>query len=292
MGARSGGAGAGAGAATVRVLGSTIIDGESLTGRQRPLVAALVYHRRRGASTEVLIDAVWPAGMPRSARASLQNQIGRLRRTFGDDLIVHDGSGYHLGGVADVEDFERRARRWLARPAGHAVIEPLHRVAGLWRGVPYADLVDLPDVDAERARLTELHAQVLDHLAVSRIAVGDLRGAAADLAALTEADPFREQRWGLLMVALHLNGRRTEALAAFDRAERRLAGELGTTPSPELHRLESRIRSASSADPTLRSRPALLSELAGLLDLDGRRGGSRCRHVERRPPPRRPCRVT
>ena len=87
----------------VAVLGSARVHGSAVTPGQRALVAALVLHRRDGATTDALIDAVWPHGAPNSGRASVQNQIARLRRRLGLRSITHIDGRYQLAGSTDVD---------------------------------------------------------------------------------------------------------------------------------------------------------------------------------------------
>src|SRR3546814_5020932 len=98
-----------------RLLWPTTVACEPVTARQRAILAALVLHRRRALTTELLIDAVWSDDVPRAARQSLQNQITRLRRRFGADLVVTDGTGYRLGWATDVGRFDLLATTWLAQ---------------------------------------------------------------------------------------------------------------------------------------------------------------------------------
>ena len=234
----------------VTVLGTTTVGGVALTKRQRAIVAALALHEPRGASTEALIDAVWTDDVPRAARQSLQNQITRLRRQFGADLIETDPAGYRLRRPTDVGDFEDAVSGWLGRPASPLAVTPLESGLTLWQGTPYADLPDHHAVEPERTRLEELHAQAGEHLAVCRMTAGDLRGATTDLAVLVEHQPYREHRWGLLMLALHLDRRRADALAVYQRAAERFARDLGTQPSAAMRRLRSEIEQDSPIDLT------------------------------------------
>lgn len=236
--------------AVATALGRTAVDGATLTRRQRSVIAALIFHRQSGASTETVIDAVWGEEVPGSARQSLQNQIARLRARFGTDLIVTDAAGYHLGRACDVDDFERTLHPALRRPASADAVSVLETCLRAWRGTPYIDLPDHHGVDIERARLVELHAQGVEHLAAARLAAGDARRAVPELAALTEDDPYRERRWELLMLALQVEGRRTEALAVFARAARRFALDLGTQPSRRMQRLRARIERGEEIDLT------------------------------------------
>ena len=92
---------------SVSVLGPTTIGTQSVTPRQRSLVAALALAGNCGADIEELADAVWAGRPPGSSRSSLQNQMTRLRRTHGDRLIVCEHARYRLDRPTDVEHFER-----------------------------------------------------------------------------------------------------------------------------------------------------------------------------------------
>lgn len=229
---------------TVAVLGPTTVDGSTVTDRQRALLAALVFHRD-GADTPTLIDAVWGGTAPRSARQSLQNQVSRIRSRWGVDMIVTEGTTYRLCADTDVEHVSTVAERWLGRPAEPRAVPAFEAAVERFRGTAYADLHEYRPAEPERARLGELHLQLAESLAVSRLLAGDASQAARELAGLTEQDPFREKGWALLMVALNRSGRRTDALAAYERAAETLRRELGTEPSVELQRLRDEVDSGT-----------------------------------------------
>lgn len=235
--------------ARVRVLGPTTIDGTTPTRAQAAIVAALALGGTRPTSTEQLIDAVWTEKVPPSARQSLQNQITRLRRRFGDGLVTTGRGGYLLGWRADVDDFERTVAPWLERPPARAAIEPLAAGLSLWRGEPFQELTGLHEADAERTRLVTLRDDATEQLARARIRAGDLRRAAADLAAHVHGTPYCEQLWGLWMLALHLDGRRTDALAVYRDAAERLGDDLGVEPSEPLRRLRDQVERGGDVDP-------------------------------------------
>src|SRR5258708_13011924 len=64
--------------------------------RLRALLAYLLLHANRPVSADQLIDEVWGPEPPKTAAASLQNYISRLRRAIGTALIVSQAPGYLL----------------------------------------------------------------------------------------------------------------------------------------------------------------------------------------------------
>ncbi|MHB1139205.1 MAG: AfsR/SARP family transcriptional regulator [Microthrixaceae bacterium] len=221
-------------------MGSTTAGGAPVTARQRALLAALVLHRD-GADTTTLVDAVWGERGPASARQSLHNQVSRLRAQLGTDLIVTEGATYRLTAPTDVDRVTAVADRWLGRPATTRAVAELRGAVSAFRGTPYADLADHDVAEPERARLSELHLQLVEHLAQGLLIAGDTDRAAQELAMLTELDPFRDRSWALLMVALQRSGRRTDALAAYERAATVLRRELDVEPSPHLQQLRAEV---------------------------------------------------
>ena len=231
----------GAGALTaVAVLGSTTAGGAPVSARQRALLAALVL-RRDGADTPTLVDAVWGGRAPASARQSLHNQVSRLRAQWGSDLIVTEGTVYRLTAPTDVDHVTTVADRWLGRPAEVRAVTALRSAVAAFRGTPYADLLDHELVEPERARLTELRVQLVELLARTLLVAGDTNRAAQELVMLTELAPFSDRSWALLMVALQRAGRRSDALAAYERAATLLRRELGVEPSPALQQLRAEV---------------------------------------------------
>lgn len=233
--------GRGEGERTVAVLGSALLDGQELSPRQRSLIAGLTFHRSAGATTGMLIDAVWGTAAPGSARQSLQNQIARIRQRFGNDAIVTDGFRYRLGRPCDVDSFERLIGPWVGGPADVAAIPELERGLALWRGIPFEDLEDHEGAEAERACLAELRCVAAERLAACRIASGDLCTAIGSLTGLVETEPYRERGWELLILSLHLSGRRTDALATYQRLAARLTAELRCQPSAAIQRLHAAV---------------------------------------------------
>jgi DNA-binding SARP family transcriptional activator len=244
----------------VRTIGGITIDDKAVTASQRPLVAALALSRRTGASIDTLSDAVWPSYPPPTAKQSIQNQIARLRHSFGADLIVTTGDRYQLAADTDVGEVDRLTllcdRPVLTTTDARAMADLLHR----WNGEPYADLPDNPAAQAERARLQHAHSRLIETLARHQLADpgADHHATIVDLTVRTSIDPLHEHAWELLVVALHLVGRRTEALRTYARFTEVLDREIGAEPSRRFQHLRVLVAADEPIDPLLMSAAASL----------------------------------
>ncbi len=198
----------------------------------------------------MLADAVWLHSVPRSARQSIQNQIGRLRQSFGSGFILTSGDRYRLAWDTDVDAVDR-----VAPLCGRTVLTPVEaaRVAAVlagWTGEPYADLPDHPGAQAERARLHLVEARLIEALAIHHLTdpLGDPHVAIVDLTVRTTTEPLHEQAWELLVAALHLVGRRTEALGTYARFVDVLDRQLGAAPSRRFQHLRAVVEADRPLD--------------------------------------------
>ncbi|MFE5538248.1 BTAD domain-containing putative transcriptional regulator, partial [Streptomyces sp. NPDC056519] len=207
--------------------------------RQQAVLAALALAAGRTVSRQELLDGVWGTEPPLTNVVPVY--VYRLRKTLrtGDgpgSVIEHDRCGYRLApGVVDVD--VARMERLLADVAradraGEAteVIRLCARALDLFRGEPLAGLPG-PLAEAERLRLTERRIAVIQRKSQWQLRLGRHFEAIAELFALAAAHPLNEPVAAMLMRALCRSGRRTEALAVFDRTRRRLGEDLGVAPS-------------------------------------------------------------
>ncbi len=224
----------------VAVLGAVRVHGAPVTAGQRALVAALVLHRHDGASTETLIDAIWPHGAPNSARASVQNQVARVRRVLGAGSIIHADGRYRLAGTTDVDRMEHAVEQ-LNQPTGAASTQVIAAALDLWRGVAYEDLPDDHYAQVERVALEQQRSALIERLASEWLRAGHTTNTTTLLRVRVAAAPFHERAWELLITALYESDRRTEALATYMEFETLLADRLGTTPSQRVRALRAAI---------------------------------------------------
>src|SRR4051812_10103830 len=200
----------------IGVLGTTVAaDGTgpvSLGGpKQRALLAALALHRGRAVSVDTLADLVWDGAPPPGVSGTLQGYVAGLRRALepdrttrgGGTLLVTEQPGYALRlpdedldtvafegtvasthtKVAPLVDALCHGRSLPAGSPDAGGLTVLHGALGdalgLWRGVPFAELGDVPAAAGERARLDELRVLAGE----DRAALGILLGLHAPVAA-------------------------------------------------------------------------------------------------------------
>ncbi|HEY4465992.1 MAG TPA: BTAD domain-containing putative transcriptional regulator [Streptosporangiaceae bacterium] len=215
--------------------------------RHRAVLARLIVARRRVVPVGVLVGDLWDDPPP-GAISAVRTFIGALRRALeparppraAATLLVTEGPGYALRAGAETVDawrFERAVAAAGALPPGQVVTGLEEALAG-WRGPAYAEFAEEPWAAAECSRLAELRLRAVERRAEAQLALGRDAEAVPDLEAHVTGQPWREDAWRLLALALYRAGRQGDALAALRRARALLAGRLGVDPGPELRQLE------------------------------------------------------
>jgi DNA-binding SARP family transcriptional activator/DNA-binding XRE family transcriptional regulator len=253
------GPGAAAGAVRLSVLGPLEVSRGGapvpLTGaRQRAVLGMLALHPNAVLHRDVLIEALWQGDPPSSAVKMVQAHIGQLRRQLDpgrpprdpDGVLISAGTHYRLradGTRLDLIAFERLADRGqVARRAGDAAKAcALYAEAlSLWRGDPLADL-DLLAGHPALTMLSRRRAAVVSDFAKTAIEAGWHDHVLPYLEAVAERDPLNERVHGWLMLALAGTGQQAAAFACYGALRRRLAGQLGVSPGPELAGAHARV---------------------------------------------------
>ncbi|WBB76125.1 BTAD domain-containing putative transcriptional regulator [Micromonospora sp. WMMD1128] len=230
----------------------------TLTGtKPRLLLAVLLLSPGRTVSTSRLVDGLWPDAPPASAVRNLRTYVHRLRQSLdrgGDsaDRLVHDGPGYHLRvdeHELDLLRFTRLAddaRRAAREDRPEDAADLFERAIELWRGHPLEDLPELgTELDATVTALREQHREMTTELTDLRLRLGQPARVIPALRRMVTEEPLDEQRQAQLVVALTLEGRVAEALAAYQQARRGIVDELGVEPGPTL---QGALRVALDAD--------------------------------------------
>jgi DNA-binding SARP family transcriptional activator len=231
-----------------RILGPLEVSDETghvaLGGpKQRALLAILVLEAGRVVPTERLIDLLWGDEAPKSATASLQNAVGRLRRALGSDILETRSPGYVLSVEPDQID-ARRVERALAdtrRLPAEERCDRLRATLALWRGPALAEFAFDDFAQAEIRRLDELRLVVHEERVEADLELGRHGDVIGELEGLVSDHPLRETFRRQLMLALYRAGRQVEALDVYQDARARFIDELGIEPGPELKRLQAEI---------------------------------------------------
>src|SRR6266850_3471842 len=231
-----------------RVLGplAVVEDGRSIPldrQRMRALLAFLLLHANEPVSSDRRIDEVWGPTPAKTAGASLQNYVSRLRKAIGAELLISQPAGYVLR--VDPERFDlARFERLTAEARGaepRERAEKLRAASALWRGPALEDLAFESFARDEVGRLEEARLSALEQRIDADLELGSAGELVRELEELVEAQPLRERFRAQLMLALYRAGRQADALEAYQDARRVLMDELGLEPSEELRALQQAI---------------------------------------------------
>ena len=231
-----------------RILGplEVVEDGRPVSldrRRMRALLAFLLLHVNEAVSADRLIDEVWGPEPPKTAGASLQNYISRLRKAIGPEAVVSQPPGYALRVDPERFDLARFERLTMeargAEPRERA--EKLRAALALWRGPALDDLAFEPFARDEVGRLEEARLAAFEDCIDAELELGRDGELVGELEELVEEHPLRERFRAQLMRALYRAGRQADALEAFQSAREVLTEELGLDPGEELRALQQAI---------------------------------------------------
>ena len=230
----------------------------------RALLAYLLLHANEPVSSDRLIDQLWGEKPPKTAVASLQNYVSRLRKSIGRERLRLEPAGYVLRVDPerfDLSRFDRLVAEAQAAPAKQRA-DVLRAAISLWRGEPLTDLAFEEFAQAEIAQLSERLLTAIENRIAAELELGGGPHLVDELEGLIAAHPLRERLRGQLMLALYRAGRQADALDAYRDARRMLQDELGLEPNDDLRTLQRRI---------LEQDPALFGAEAAPAPVESRR---------------------
>jgi DNA-binding SARP family transcriptional activator len=224
----------------VRVLSDFGVDGiepQALGSRKgRLALCVLALAGGQAVPADVLADTLWGDAPPARPDDQLAVLISRLRSVLGRDRIQRRDQGYllvcdwldaaELAALTDEMERRRGAGNVLGAAAAARVALSLLRGYGL--PVVPGDWAQL-----RLAELDRLAGQARRVAAAALLEAGDWMAAADAATAAVERDGYDETSLRVLLRAYVAGGRVAAALAAYAQARERLAGDLGTDPSPE-----------------------------------------------------------
>lgn len=219
--------------------------------KQRTVLAALLVEAGRPVRPEVLVERVWDRPPPAEARNALYVHIMRIRRVLArtavDDAPVRlsrQAGGYVVEIDPDQVDWHR-FRRLVGEARAPTLDERsradlLRQALGLWHGPPLADLTG-EWVDRLRDGWQQQYLDAVVAWARIALRLGEHQPVIERVRDLVADHPLVEPLVAVLMRALHVAGRTSEALDCYASCRRHLADRLGADPGPELQQLHQSI---------------------------------------------------
>lgn len=197
-----------------------------------------------------LVDELWGTTPPASGLANIRSYVARIRQMLPaaeQQRLRARSTGYSLAvepAELDLSSYdELSALGHTALNKGDVVTAVLHleRAQGLWRGEAFEGVTCGPRLDALTCSLREKWLAGEENLLDARCRMGADISVVNALRAFTEANPYRERAWRLLVQSLDDMGARSSALAAYEEVRTLLARDLGIDPEPRLRELHTTI---------------------------------------------------
>ena len=261
----------------LRVLGPLNVSFRGVNGtpsapKLRTILALLLVHANEIVPVSSIVKELWDEDPPRSGLTTLQTYILHLRKLLATlthcdaedithDVLVTATSGYtfHLGTAhLDLHEFQHHLTAAPHTPPERPDPHTAHHLRAaleLWQGPA---LVDVPTgrlLESKKRELEEWHLVALERLIETELRLGLHHEVIAKLAALTVQNPLHEGLHRQYMLALHLGGRRAQALEVFHRLRQTLVTELGLEPAPHLQRLQQAILNGETDIKTMANGP-------------------------------------
>ncbi|WP_019587675.1 ATP-binding protein [Deinococcus apachensis] len=179
-----------------------------------------------------LADLLWPGTAEQAGRNNLVQQLRRMQKAFGTDLV----QGADPLALAPFVETDVRAL------LEGQVLDPEHAVRPLLEGLTLGDRPDLFDwLTVWRERCEAVGAQRLAERCARLEREGDLSAATEAAEKLLRVLPLSEDAWRRMMRLQYLQGDARAALRTYDRCVSTLREHLHTEPLPETRDLAREI---------------------------------------------------
>jgi SARP family transcriptional regulator, regulator of embCAB operon len=239
------------------------IDVTPTAPKQMQVLALMALNEGQVVTASSFVDELWAECPPRSAKTTLQTYILHLRKliskAFRDesevvrDILLTRQGGYLLR--LPMAPFDLRQFNELSTEGRIALSQGdpergsclLRKALSFWRGPA---LVDVPIGSILEPKVRGLQAQqqiALECRIEADLQLGRHDDAICDLVTLTAQQPLNESIHEQYMRALHLAGRRSEALGIFHRLRKNLMDDLGLEPSQKVQHTQRLILSSASS---------------------------------------------
>ena len=242
---------------------SILIDDVALTfsrkGQNKPLEVLKVLIAGGGSNVAdtYVADTLWPDAEGDLAMQALATNLHRLRK-----LLVHHNAVLLQNGMLALDKslcwIDARAFEYYLNKAdslwekasttgGHdEACGQICSAIDLYRGEFLPDEQWLPDVIPMREYLHGKFLKSLSRMGEHLVKTGQYDRARQAIECGLDIDTCAEDLYRLLMVCMHCQGLKAEALSVFERCKRTLHVELGTTPSADTEALARSLRAEKS----------------------------------------------
>jgi SARP family transcriptional regulator, regulator of embCAB operon len=217
----------------------------------RALLGYLLAERGRVVPVERLMELLWGASPPRTARTALHVYISNARKILDKACLVPqvanlvtEGDGYAMTVEAselDLSRFERRvaeARQAEDRGELEQAAGMLGEALTMWRGPALSDVRISPTMETMARRLDEKRIAAQLRLVRINIELGRDEDVIGDLYMLIAENPHNEKLCEYLMRALHNQGRPADALQVYSTFRAGLRENLGLEPGQAIQEFQ------------------------------------------------------
>jgi LuxR family maltose regulon positive regulatory protein len=239
-----------------QVLRNDVPHAASGKSQSRPLelLQVLVAYGGQNVPVEKITDALWPRIDSDYAHKSLTTTLHRLRKTLGEDraLILVDGRlsldrrFVWLDSLALEQacaDVDRNVAKREGLMNEGRVKALADRIMSLYQGPFLGDRGDRAWALGTREQMRSRFLRSIGALGHYYESIGQWNRAADLYERGLQADPLAESLYRHLMQSYERQGRKAEAIEAFNRCRRRLEAELKIEPSEETRDLYARLTS-------------------------------------------------
>jgi LuxR family transcriptional regulator, maltose regulon positive regulatory protein len=228
------------GRAEVRVSGRTLAMSDWKTKSVRDLFFYFLF-RQEAVTKEQIGEVLWPEVTdPQALKARFKDEIYRLRRAVGKNVIVLDEVYYHfnrrLDYEYDVEAFEAYLHRAQKTKDMAKRIDYYQKAVDLAQG-PFLNEIDALWVSEERQRLGQLYVSALEELASLYLNSNQLEQCFSICHLALEQDRFNEAIYQVEMRAYAVLGDRASIVRLYQTSKAALEGGLGISLSQETENL-------------------------------------------------------
>jgi two-component SAPR family response regulator len=223
----------------VSVNGQVISMSEWRTQSVRDLFFFFLY-RQEAVTKEQVGVVLWPETRDAQAlKARFKNEIYRLRRAVGRDVIVFDDEYYRFNREMDyeydVEAFDSHLMRFSKTTDLSNRIEHLQKAIDLYVG-PYLADVDADWTVPERERLAQAYVSAMEELSYRYLNANQLERCLAVCRLALQQDRFQEAIYQIEMRAYAALGDRASVARRYQACKVAMS-DLGIPPSDETERI-------------------------------------------------------